>query len=154
MQAYREACEGVRALFSAEEDEAEPYRNKYEAARKLEAARKELDGNRAPCAAAARGLLECRRGLALLETDLLPDGEGAVASGLELLNEFPGEGRSKRVSIATAHALTREQGSVVARCGADYLFDAFLPLCRPPIYPAQGGGQECVGGSVVQQRRL
>eukprot|EP00873_Tetraselmis_striata_P020987 jgi/Tetstr1/441251/TSEL_029502.t1 len=93
---YREACSEAGTHLAREVDDAEPYKWQYAAAEALAGGRLALESCSAVAGeeqqqgrTAALAVLDCRRGLALLETDLLPDGEGAVLSGLQLFASLP-----------------------------------------------------------------
>jgi hypothetical protein len=105
---YREACAEANTYLASEVDEAEPYKWQYAAAESLAGGRlaveettgTESEGEEAETArSCALGLLDCRRGLALLDTDLLPDGEGAVLSGITILNDLPKRTKDAYLSV-------------------------------------------------------
>lgn len=88
---YEQACAKAIALLAEEEDESEPYKHLYAAADLLSDAAKSLEAEGGEGMTAAVAVLECRRGLVLLETDLVADGERYLTSGLEKLNALPGK---------------------------------------------------------------
>ena len=146
MDVYKQCCSQVAQLLIAQESESEPFKNKYSAAEQLCQCKAMVEGDTGTeitpteksliCA-----ILDCRRGLTLLETDLLSDAETALESGLASLKHLSSDSDADY----TALILEGSNGLAALWCNRDEFDKAkgFLDTANEMYSACQGCTDSC-----------
>lgn len=110
IQEVEQILQQIQNLQSQEEDERKPYEHKYAAADILK------DQYEQTKSVVAKAVYQAKRGLVLLETDLLADGEACVAAALAVLEEAVAAGTHQH-SLDSEHGAFQSQGSTLSSTG-------------------------------------